>query len=777
VIHEGQHLDVINPDVLPFMPIKHLGMGGSASVEMIQLKTNGWQLAHKIFRKFHGQRLDEAKQIFRNEIDIIKRLSPHPHIIRVFATYTCGRTLGMLLAPVADNGDLGTYLQMVLDSENLPTAEQTTILESSFGCLANGLAFIHKHTVRHKDIKPQNILIHKGRVIYTDFGIALDASQQENTTTVGDPGAFTRRYCAPEVANWEKRNRKSDVFSLGCVFLEILAVLEPQIGLGAFHSNPYWMNIESIRDILDHSSTGRPGRDQILDVCYDMLEPNHEDRSSAAALLRQMDLLWNPWSDPVFKCFCTDCTPRGEPETVGAEAALLARQQRSEETVALSASSSSISHLLLGEGGAITQRCPMLQPNCSRGQISGKLRGKEAYGITGYRQSLPGSTFSPASDSVEFELEDILVDDGALNNEVAMGLIKNLKIPSPTTNPPPISSEVLFPAHLVFIATSLMWNHGFVKESKRFLDNIIQSIQQEVAQRDGDEAVTLGAFWLSNVHEMLSFIFFFAEDCYGQQRTGSHEYDHLLEIVQHDLESLEVSIQHIWMKMLKRKLHKMIVPAVVESQSLPGFVADSSGFLGKLLQPGYSMDNLLGLLNNVYKAMKAFYLEDTIITMTLTEMLRLVNVTAFNDMLMRRNFLTWKRGLQINYNVTKIEEWCKSHDLPECRIQIEHLMQATKVLQLKKTTLNDIEIIQDICWMLSPNQIQKLLDQYLVTSYDQPINCDFMKAIASRVTEKSNALLPAVDMVDSGPYEIAEPRAITALETYTPSCKHMYFSI
>lgn len=45
-----------------------------------------------------------------------------------------------------------------------------------------------------------------------------------------------------------------------------------------------------------------------------------------------------------------------------------------------------------------------------------------------------------------------------------------------------------------------------------------------------------------------------------------------------------------------------------------------------------------------------------------------------------------------------------------------------------------------------------------------------MKAVASRVTEKSDVLLLApVDMEDSGPYEIAEPRVITALETYTPS--------
>ena len=50
---------------------------------------------------------------------------------------------------------------------------------------------------------------------------------------------------------------------------------------------------------------------------------------------------------------------------------------------------------------------------------------------------------------------------------------------------------------------------------------------------------------------------------------------------------------------------------------------------------------------------------------------------------------------------------------------------------------------------------------------------EIMKAVASRVTEKSDVLLLApVDMEDSGPYEIAEPRVITALETYTPSCEY-----
>ncbi|KAL9587715.1 MAG: hypothetical protein Q9212_000006 [Teloschistes hypoglaucus] len=395
-------------------------------------------------------------------------------------------------------------------------------------------------------------------------------------------------------------------------------------------------------------------------------------------------------------------------------------------------------------------------------------------GSNGYRQNLSGSTLSPVLDNVEFELENLLSDEDGLNEEVTVGLIRNLKIPSPSTSPSPTDKEVLFPAYLINLVTSEMWNNGFVKESERFLANVMQSVQQEVMQHDGDDAINPGAFWLSNVHEMLSFVFL-AEDWYEAQKTDNYEYDRLLEIVKHDLESLEFNIYHTWMKVLKKKLQRMIVPAIIESQSLPGFVTnESSRFLGKLLPssngPAFSMDNLLSLLNNAFKAMKAYYLEDSIITQTLTELLRLVGVTAFNDLLMRRNFLSWKRGLQINYNITRIEEWCKSHDMPEGTLQLEHLMQATKLLQLKKATLNDIEIIQDICWMLSPNQIQKLLNQYLVADYEQPINGDIMKAVASRVTEKGDVLLlTAVDMEDSGPYEIAEPRVITALETYTPA--------
>lgn len=74
--------------------------------------------------------------------------------------------------------------------------------------------------------------------------------------------------------------------------------------------------------------------------------------------------------------------------------------------------------------------------------------------------------------------------------------------------------------------------------------------------------------------------------------------------------------------------------------------------------------------------------------------------------------------MQIQYNITRIEEWCKSHNMPEGTLQLEHLTQATKLLQLKKATAADIEIIYDVCWMLSPSQIQRMCTNYFVADYE-----------------------------------------------------------
>lgn len=128
------------------------------------------------------------------------------------------------------------------------------------------------------------------------------------------------------------------------------------------------------------------------------------------------------------------------------------------------------------------------------------------------------------------------------------------------------------------------------------------------------------------------------------------DYERLVSVVKHDLDSLEYNIYHTWMTETKKKLTKMVVPALIESQSLPGFIASDGG--GRLFnrvfnsnsQPAFSMDDILNLLNKVWKSLKSYYMEETVVQQVVTELLKLIGVTSFNDLLMRRNFSSWKRG-------------------------------------------------------------------------------------------------------------------------------------
>ncbi|KAF8876514.1 P-loop containing nucleoside triphosphate hydrolase protein [Gymnopilus junonius] len=364
-----------------------------------------------------------------------------------------------------------------------------------------------------------------------------------------------------------------------------------------------------------------------------------------------------------------------------------------------------------------------------------------------------------------------------MQDDVLDGLIRGLKIPAPSLTNPSAVKEILFPANLISLVTNEMWKYGLIQESERFLANVMQTIQAHVMSFSGEDAIIPGIFWLSNVHEMLSFICVAESDMLQGIGPGEenavrpfdwNDYERLVSVVKHDLDSLEYNIYHTWMLETKKKLSKMVIPALIESQSLPGFTTSDSG--GRLFNP-YSMDDILNLLNKVWKSLKSYYMEESVVQQVVTELLKLIGVASFNDLLMRRNFSSWKRAMQIQYNITRIEEWCKSHGMPEGTLQLEHLMQATKLLQLKKATPADIEIIYDVCWMLSPMQIQRMCTNYYVADYENPISPEILRVVASRVqaNDRNDHLLLSPETEEVGPYELPLPREVSGLETYVPA--------
>ena len=54
---------------------------------------------------------------------------------------------------------------------------------------------------------------------------------------------------------------------------------------------------------------------------------------------------------------------------------------------------------------------------------------------------------------------------------------------------------------------------------------------------------------------------------------------------------------------------------------------------------------LSNLLNKVWKSLRSYFMEESVVQQVITELLKLIGVTSFNDLLMRRNFCSWKRGM------------------------------------------------------------------------------------------------------------------------------------
>ncbi|KAF2811033.1 kinase-like protein [Mytilinidion resinicola] len=107
-------------------------------------------------------------------------------------------------------------------------------LSCFIGCLSNAMDYIHQQFTKHMDIKPKNILIrqtprgcNKYRVYFADFGISRAYKSAAEAET-DSPTPYTRMYAAPEVVDQDTRGFGADIFSLGCVFAEIIAVLSSQ---------------------------------------------------------------------------------------------------------------------------------------------------------------------------------------------------------------------------------------------------------------------------------------------------------------------------------------------------------------------------------------------------------------------------------------------------------------------------------------------------------------------------------------------------------------------
>lgn len=159
---------------------------------------------------------------FRRELEIAKKLD-HPGIQH---SYDLGahRSRPYLVMEYVE----GETLRGLLNREKrLPTARAIVLTQQ----LAEAMAYAHSQGVYHRDLKPENLLITpEGRLVVTDFGIALLSGARRLTwrwltSTVGTPD-----YMAPEQIQGKRGDARTDIYAIGIMLFEMLAEHVPWEG-------------------------------------------------------------------------------------------------------------------------------------------------------------------------------------------------------------------------------------------------------------------------------------------------------------------------------------------------------------------------------------------------------------------------------------------------------------------------------------------------------------------------------------------------------------------
>jgi eukaryotic-like serine/threonine-protein kinase len=196
--------------------LKQLGEGGMGTVYKVRDRELDRVVAMKVIRPALAQ-TDEALTRFKQEL-IIARQVTHKNVSRIYDLAEADGVKFITMEFVEGQ----SLANLVRDKGKLASKEAAGIVSQ----VCRALEVAHAEGVIHRDLKPQNIMVDgHGRVVVMDFGIARSlqiGSMTQTGIVLGTPA-----YMSPEQAKGEELDARSDLFSLGIIFYELLTGASP----------------------------------------------------------------------------------------------------------------------------------------------------------------------------------------------------------------------------------------------------------------------------------------------------------------------------------------------------------------------------------------------------------------------------------------------------------------------------------------------------------------------------------------------------------------------
>lgn len=229
--------------------IRAIGEGGMANVYLGYDTILDRNVAIKILR---GDLSNDEKFVRRFQREALSASSlAHPNIVEM---YDVGEDDGLYYI-VMEYVDGKTLKQLLKKRGNLTLSETIDIMLQ----LTDGMRHAHDSYIVHRDLKPQNIMIKDdGQIKITDFGIAMALNSTQLTQTNSVMGSV--HYLPPEQASGKGSTIKSDIYSMGIIFYELLSGSLPFRG-----DNAVEIALKHMRDPLPSLREDNPAIPQSIE--------------------------------------------------------------------------------------------------------------------------------------------------------------------------------------------------------------------------------------------------------------------------------------------------------------------------------------------------------------------------------------------------------------------------------------------------------------------------------------------------------------------------------
>ncbi len=198
--------------------LRRLGGGGMAQVLLARHRGHGGLVAIKILAD-HLSQDPRIVSRFRQEATTAASLSGHPNIVPIYDIGE-GNGLHYLIMQFIGGEDMGSYLHR---EGHLSPPDAAGVITQA----AEALVWAESKRVVHRDLKPSNLQLDvAGRIHILDFGISKTTDLADGLTRPGE-SLGTPFYMSPEQIRGEGCDARSDLYSLGVIFFELLTGKRP----------------------------------------------------------------------------------------------------------------------------------------------------------------------------------------------------------------------------------------------------------------------------------------------------------------------------------------------------------------------------------------------------------------------------------------------------------------------------------------------------------------------------------------------------------------------